>query len=69
VGFTTPEKKPIAIAPPKKLNMEAGWPVLAMDPPMPAIPVEEKSPGSEVPKAIPVAEPVKQAKTAQASVR
>jgi hypothetical protein len=66
VGFTTPDKKPIAIAPPEKLNMEAGWPVLAMDPPMPAIPVQEPG-ASEAPKAIPVAEPVKQAKTAQVS--
>jgi hypothetical protein len=65
VGFTTPEKKPIAIAPPARLNMEAPWPVLAMDAPMPAIPVQETP--DDVPKAIPVEEPA--AKTAQANVR
>jgi hypothetical protein len=67
-GFTTPEKKAIAITPPTKLNMEAGWPVLA-NTPIPAIPVDEQQHQQEsdgaAPKAIPVAEPVKPANTAQ----
>ena len=66
VGFTTREKKPLAIAPPIRLNMEAPWPVLA-DTVLPAIPVQEEGAQPEAPKAIPVAEPT--AKTAQASVR